>query len=112
MHGSAIPYIPQRPPFVLVTELISCNEERTLSSFTIPQLHVLVEEGKLTESGLVENMAQTAACGMGYRGAEGKEVSRVGFIGALKNLKVKRLPPAGSTITTEVRTLHTVMNAT
>ena len=54
-------FIPQKHPFVLMSDIDEWNEKFTIGSFTIPADHILVENGKLTEEGLVEHMAQTAA---------------------------------------------------
>ena len=61
--------------------------------------------------GLVENMAQTAAAGTGYKAQQDGKPAPVGFIGALKNLKVNMLPKVGDTLTTEVVFKMQVMNA-
>ncbi len=103
-------YIPQAAPFVMVGEILQADEQLSKTSFTIADSNILVRKGYFTEAGLVENMAQTAAAGTGYRGKqEGKEPT-VGFIGALKNLSIKELPKVDDTITTEVRFVHQVLN--
>lgn len=103
-------YIPQAAPFVLVSTILTATPDETVTNFTIPQEHVLVEAGFLSESGLVENMAQSAAAGMGYLNRE-EGVPKTGFIGALKNLEVHRLPPVGATLQTRVSFRHQVLNA-
>lgn len=102
--------IPQAAPFVLVSLLLSATPLETKTTFDIPEAHVLVEDGFLSESGLVENMAQSAAAGMGFLNrSEG--APKTGFIGALKNLSVLELPPAGATIRTTVVFRNQVLNA-
>ncbi len=102
--------IPQRPPFVMIGQLLKADEKVSSTSFEIPEGHLFVENGVFTEPGLVENMAQTAAAGTGYRAQqEGKEPV-VGFIGALKNLNIMALPKVGDTIITEVTFMNQVMN--
>lgn len=111
MNPDVLQLLPQQPPFVLIDALLQADDTVLRSSFTIPEEHVLVEDGLLSEAGLVENMAQTAAAGTGQKAwDEGKEAP-VGFIGALKNLVVKERPAVGSTITTEIKVLHQVMQA-
>jgi len=104
-------YIPQRPPFVMVDELLRADEQMSQTSFTIREGHLFVENGVFTEPGLVENMAQTAAAGTGFKAAQKEEPAPVGFIGALKGLNIKELPKVGDTITTDISFLHQVMNA-
>lgn len=110
MHLPAAPYIPQAFPFVLVTALLEATPERTVTSFVIPPDHVLVEAGCLSESGLVENMAQSAAAGRGYLERE-SNAPGPGYIGALKNLQIEVLPPTGATIRTEVISSYQILNA-
>ncbi|MBS1589259.1 MAG: 3-hydroxyacyl-ACP dehydratase [Bacteroidetes bacterium] len=104
-------FIPQREPFVLIDKLLQATEMISITSFQIPENHVLVENGLLTESGLVENMAQTAAAGTGFTFHQKGIAPPVGFIGALKNLTIVERPPIGSIIQTEVKFLNQVLNA-
>lgn len=104
-------FIPQRPPFVMVEKLLEAKEESSKTSFTIEADNILVKNGSFTESGLVENMAQTVAAGTGATYQEKNEQVPVGFIGALKSLNVMELPKVGDTITTEVKLVTQVMNA-
>ncbi len=106
-----ITYIPQRAPFVLVDDLLRADNEMTETSFTVTSTHILVRDGALCEGGLVENMAQTAAAGIGYRSEKENKPVPIGYIGALKNLEVSELPKVGDTITTEIRQLHQILNA-
>lgn len=104
-------YIPQAPPFEMIDELVSATVAETRTQFTVREGHLFVEEGCFTEPGLIENMAQTAAAGTGWlAGQEGKPAP-VGFIGAVKNFEVSRLPAVGETITSVVVMQHQVMNA-
>ena len=69
MPGSTtniLSYIPQRPPFVMVDEIIDSGEKKTCSKFLIKEDNIFVENGFLKEPGLVENIAQTAAARAGY----------------------------------------------
>lgn len=106
----AIQYIPQRPPFVMIDKVTKADETISQTQFTVRESHMFVDNGYFTEPGLVENMAQTAGGGIGYRAQmEGKPVT-IGYIGALKNLNVKELPRIGDTIITEIQYLQCVMN--
>ncbi len=103
-------FIPQRPPFVLVDKLRLCNNEETISSFLVPDSHLMVKNNKLNAGGLVENMAQTAAAGTGYLSLlAGEEVKR-GYIGAIKNLIIFKLPTTGTTLYTKTMSINKVLN--
>lgn len=111
MQDTVLAYLPQRPPFVMIDELIKADEISILSRFTVRADHLLVKHGFFTEAGLVENMAQTAAAGTGFAAQQSGSLPPVGFIGALKNLNVNELPGVGAEIITEVTFVTQVMNA-
>jgi len=98
-------YIPQRPPFVFIDEVVSVNNERAVSAFTIREDCPLVANGHLSLAGLMENAAQTCAVRAGYCGG-----NKIGFIGAVKTMQASRLPKIGETLTTEVVLVQEVMN--
>ncbi len=104
-------YIPQAPPFVMIDHLQAHSEEETVTDFTIRDNHLFVENNVFTEPGLIENMAQTAAAGTGWKAMKESSMPPVGFIGAIKDLNIYALPKVGDTIITRVKTLHQIMNA-
>lgn len=103
-------YIPQRPPMVLISRIYKCDEASVITGFDIINEHILTQNGKLTESGIVENMAQTAASMAGFEAVVNKSQPRVGFIANIKNLVINFLPEVGTEILTEVKTKTQVMN--
>ena len=82
-----VKYLPQRDPFVMVESLWLNNDTTTVTSLTIESENCLTENGFFTESGLLENMAQTAAVRVGYGFIEAGLEVPVGFITAIKDLK-------------------------
>jgi len=104
--------IPQREPFVLVDRLVSWQPESVTTEFVVKEGHVLVNDGRLIEAGLAENMAQTAAAGAGYELLKNGGAVKLGFIGAISKLKILSLPKTGSTLKTTVQIEHKVMNVT
>lgn len=103
-------YLPQRPPFVMVDAIIEANDIKSVTSFTVNEGHQFVTNGYFTEPGIVENMAQTAAAGTGYSAKINNRPAPIGYIGAIKNLVINKLPKTGDTITTESSFLHHVLN--
>ena len=101
--------LPQRPPMLLIDALLTCADERTVSCFRVPADSVLVENGVLSEAGLLENIAQTAAAGAGYGYQQQGRPAPVGFIAAIRNLHILSLPAVGTELTTEVRVLNQVL---
>jgi len=109
-YKNIIELIPQRPPFLLIDELVSVENSTITCSFTIPNMHVLVEAGKLNEAGLVENIAQSAAAGNGYAAKKSGLKIPDGFIAGIKNLKINYLPSADKKLITKVFQLEIIMN--
>ena len=105
-------YIPQRPPMVMVGKLLSVEGTRTLTSFLISEDNLFCEDGQFVEAGLMENIAQTAAAGAGYRSLLKNETPPQGFIGGVKNLVIHSLPVVGDLLITEVSVEHEVFDAT
>ena len=103
-------FIPQRPPFVMVDEVLLAEKAISKTSFLVREENIFTKDGVFTEPGLVENMAQTAAAGTGYRYYHSGEAVPVGFIGAIKNLKINLLPRVGDVLYTEIEVTHTVMS--
>ncbi|PCH71698.1 MAG: 3-hydroxyacyl-ACP dehydratase [Bacteroidales bacterium] len=102
--------IPQKRPFVLVHRLISFSDTVSICEFIVPEKHPLVNNGKLSEGGLIENIAQTAAAGNGYQANKtGIDVPK-GFIAGIKNVKIIRLPKVLSILKTIVTQENRVMN--
>lgn len=105
-------YIPQRAPIVMVHELLESNGSITVTSFTIMQEALFVKDGALQEPGLIENMAQAAAAGVGYQFALKEEPIPPGFIGAIKNLSITSLPQTGQQLITRVEILEEIFGIT
>ena len=104
--------LPQRPPMVMVDRLLHCDPVLTETELTIHEDNIMVEDGRMGETGLLENVAQTCAARMGYINmSSGKEV-RVGVIGALRDMEIHALPEVGSTITTRIEVSDEVFGMT
>jgi len=101
--------LPQKPPMVMIHELVACDAEQMTSRFRVTPESVLVADGFLTESGLVENIAQTAAAGSGYAYQQSGRPTPIGYIAAIKDLRIGPLPAVGTEITTDVRVQNQVM---
>ena len=94
----------------MVDTLLFADEKTSRSRFSINADNVLVDNGSFTEAGLLENIAQTAAAGEGFRALKESRPVRVGYIGAIKNFIVARLPKPGDTIITEIIIREQVFN--
>lgn len=104
--------IPQRPPMVMVDRLLHCDTVVTETELTVSKDNIMVEDGRMSAIGLIENVAQTCAARMGYINlTSGKEV-RVGVIGALRDMTIHSLPEVGSTIKTRIEVSDEVFGMT
>lgn len=74
--------------------------------------HIFVVDGKLTEAGVVENLAQSVAAQAGYLTVINNQQPKLGFIANIKNLEIFMLPPVGSEVTTHITVKSQVMNFT
>jgi 3-hydroxymyristoyl/3-hydroxydecanoyl-(acyl carrier protein) dehydratase len=99
--------LPHRQPFVMI-DAVSPGDGGVTAEFLIKADNVLVCDGFFSESGLIENMAQAAGAGL-PRPSDGSAPS-LGYIGALRDLRIERLPRPGDTILTTVRYLNQVLN--
>lgn len=104
--------IPQRPPIVMVDKLISAAGKKTVSGLKITLDNIFVADNCLQEPGIIENIAQSAALGVGYLCQAKNEKIPIGFIGAVSNLKIFCLPKVNTEITTEIQVEYEVMEAT
>jgi len=97
---------------VMVGRVIEKYGKTTVTSFLIKEDNVFVEDGLFREPGLIENIAQSAAAGMSCCAGKAGEEPRLGFIGAVRDLKILRLPSAGDEIKTTVTVTNEIFNAT
>lgn len=101
-------FLPQRPPFVMIDTLEQATNLAFESTFEIVENNLFLNQAILSESAMVENVAQTCAAGFGYVGSQqGEEAGKLGFIGAVSKLKVSALPKLGAKLTTKIDILST-----
>ena len=104
--------IPQNHPFVMVDKLLACTQQVIKTTFKIKIDNILVEDGELSAAGLVENIAQTAAAGSGYKANQTGTQIAEGYIGAIKNLRIFALPKTDDVIETTVTVMDKVFSVT
>lgn len=107
-----LPLIPQRPPFVMVSKLLSIDGNKTRSSINIEENNVFVKNNLFQEAGLLENMAQTAALGIGYTAHTVNKPVAHGYIGSVKNLEIFSLPGVNDKLITETEIENKILNVT
>lgn len=105
--------LPQRPPFVMVDELLSYTPQVAVTQLTVRKDNIFCENGVLSESGLMENVAQSCAARIGYVSKVlSKGSVKIGVIGAIQNYVINELPKVGEVINTEIVVLEEVFAMT
>lgn len=105
--------LPQQEPFVMVGCLIQVDEKSFATETVVKAENIFVDDGRLSASGLIENIAQTCAARIGFVNKYIlKKGIQIGFIGAVRNLEVMKLPKVGQTITTKVEVVEEVFGMT
>jgi 3-hydroxymyristoyl/3-hydroxydecanoyl-(acyl carrier protein) dehydratase len=104
--------IPQRPPFMMVDKILSCDDTDAVTEFLVRQDNILLDGNQLSSAGIVENMAQSCAARMGCVNLLHNRPIKLGFIGEIKNLKINRQPMLNDHLITEVHILMDVFDMT
>ena len=111
-QSTILKLIPQRAPIVMVDTLLYFDETKVVSELTILENNMFVQDGYLTEPGLIENMAQTVALYTGYHFYIKNIPAPEGYIGAIKDVYIKKLPKVNAQLETEVEKLQEIMGVT
>jgi predicted hotdog family 3-hydroxylacyl-ACP dehydratase len=105
--------LPQQEPFVMIGRLSVIDDNMTQSQTLITESNIFVSDGLFTQSGIIENIAQTCAARIGYINKYIlKKDIQLGFIGAIRGLSIERLPAVGELITTEIEIIESVFGMT
>lgn len=104
--------IPQREPIVMVDALLDYKDEYVQAALTISAKNIFVQNNRLTEGGIIEHMAQSVALYTGYKYFINNTPAPVGYIGAIKNVEIFKLPEVSEQIQTQVFVLHDIMGVT
>lgn len=105
--------LPQKAPLLMIDRLVHFDNVFTKTTFCVKKDNIFCKNGHLMEAGIIENMAQTCAARIGYinKVLLNGEV-KIGFIGAIKNLKIFDLPKINTTLETEIEILNEVFAMT
>jgi predicted hotdog family 3-hydroxylacyl-ACP dehydratase len=97
--------IPHRPPMRWVDKLVDCTDTTATATARFTAAHHAVTNGAVTETALVECVAQTVAAALGHRlrGAGKSGAANQGMLAAVSNFKIHSAPALDSTLTISVR---------
>ena len=105
--------LPQKPQFVMVDKLVHFDKIFTVTYLKVKADSIFVENNVLTESGVIENIAQTCAVRMGYIN---KHICsgdvKIGFIGSIKDLIFNELPKVGDLLKTTIEVESEIFSIT
>lgn len=105
--------LPQRPPFIMVDRLTYYDPRKATTLYTVREGHFFCAGGKFEEAGLVENIAQTCAARTGYKtkyDPQGDNTIKIGFIGAIKKMDIRRAPHTGEQLETTIVVVEDVFS--
>ena len=99
--------IPHRAPMRWVEALAACTETTATCTARFSADHFAVNNGMVSETALVECVAQTVAAALGcrLRTAGNPGTTNHGMLVAVSNFKILSPPPVEKTLTIEVREL-------
>lgn len=100
--------IPQRKPIVQIDRLVALEEGVSTTTLTVRDENLFVEEGRLSECGLIEHVAQSAAARIGFLYCERGEVPPIGYIGSVNRFELVRHPRVGEELVTTIRIVQEV----
>lgn len=92
---------------LMVDLILDIDANFVETTFLIKEDNIFIQNKVFIEAGLIENTAQTCSSIVGKKyffdedGTENENVNVIGFISALKNVKIHSLPKVGDTIITK-----------
>lgn len=109
---SILNLIPQRPPIVMVDEFLGIEDNVSKSSLTVREENIFVDNDTLSECGLIEHIAQSAAARVGYIFNSLNRPIPIGYIGAVNDFTISAHPKVGDTVYTTIEVIQEVFNIT
>lgn len=99
-------FLPHRFPFLMVDHVLTIDDEHVSTSFTIKPECIFNDQGLFNEAGMIENAAQTCSSIVGKSyfdegDLEGESAKLIGFISAIKKIRIHSCAKVGATITTK-----------
>ena len=103
-------FLPHRKPMLMVTSVLEIDDDSVSTEFHITKDCIFLKDGNLSESGLIENVAQAASGVVGQTFFEKDDLhgtgnKLVGYISAIKKIEIFELPVIGDSIVTKARLL-------
>lgn len=109
---SILDLIPQRAPIVMVDEFLGIDNNVSRTRFTVKEENIFVDDNQLSECGLIEHIAQSAAARVGFIFKSKQQPIPIGYIGSVNNFELSKLPQVGDDISTTIEIIQEVFNIT
>jgi predicted hotdog family 3-hydroxylacyl-ACP dehydratase len=105
--------LPQKNPFIMLDAMTHFDKVITQTRLKVLGDNIFVENNEFTESGVIENIAQTCAARMGYINKYlCSDKIKIGFIGSIKDLVFEELPKVGDELKTTIEVINEVFEIT
>lgn len=106
--------IPQREPFIMVDEIEASDDTHAVTALTVrSDNYFMLPDGTMSETGLIEHIAQSCSALMGYLALEQQLANPpVGLIGEVKHFECHRRPQASEEVCTTIEFGFTFGNVT
>ena len=104
--------IPQRNPMVMIDRVRTYEPGKIETEMEITPSRIFVKDGKFSESGMLENIAQSAAAMVGMEARKNQSPVPLGFIGGIGKVKVHGYAFCSDLLHTQVEILQEVFGIT
>ena len=97
-------FLPHRPPMLMVDEIVEIDDQSIKTEFIIKKENIFLQNNKLSEVGIIENMAQTASGIIGKpqfdENSHNKNFRLSGYITRIENIEIFTLPGVNAQLKT------------
>lgn len=96
----------------MVDEFLGIEGNMSRTRFTVREDNIFVNDNKLSECGLIEHIAQSAAARVGHIFKSNNKPVPIGYIGSVNDFTITENPKAGDVISTEIEIIQEVFSIT
>ena len=96
----------------MVEEFLGIEENVSKTRFTIKEDNIFVDNDTLSECGLIEHIAQSAAARVGHIFSTLNRPIPIGYIGSVNDFTISTHPKVGDAIYTTIEVIQEVFNIT
>lgn len=106
-------FIPQREPMLMVDKLFDCSDTSVKTGLKVEPANIFVYKGGVfSESGMIEHIAQSAACFAGYNDWINHRPIVLGYIAEIKKFALHSVAHVGDELVSELSVVSQAMNIT